>query len=98
MWKHQITNITSKTFSKSMYYNGNETRSNLPFQMVLYVNLWLFPAWLLIVIVNLDAKYNNLTSIYKLITVMVFSISSISEVLKLYLGFQNWQAAGLFQY
>ncbi|XP_076388535.1 transmembrane protein 17B isoform X2 [Megachile rotundata] len=55
--------------------------------MVLYVNLWLFPAWLLIVIVNLDAKYNNLTSIYKLITVMVFSISSISEVLKLYLGY-----------
>lgn len=87
MWKDQITNITSKTFSESMYYDGNETRSNLPFQMVLYVNLWLFPAWLSIVIVSLDAKYNSLTSIYKLIAIMVLLISLISEVLKLYLGY-----------
>lgn len=39
---------------------GNKTKSNLPFQMALYVNLWLFPIWLMIGIINLDAKVNTM--------------------------------------
>lgn len=66
---------------------GNKTKSNLPFQMALYVNLWLFPIWLMIGIINLDAKYNSLTNIYKFVTLAVFLIFLISESLKLYLGY-----------
>ncbi|XP_053995655.1 transmembrane protein 17B-like [Hylaeus anthracinus] len=68
-------------------FPGNKTRSNLPFQMALYVNLWIFPIWLSIAIISLDAKYNSLTNIYKLLMVAVFLILSISESLKLYLGY-----------
>lgn len=67
--------------------NYNKTRSNLPFQIALYLNLWLFPIWLIISIINLDAKYNNLSNIYKLIAVTIFLILSIFESLKLYLGY-----------
>lgn len=70
-----------------MFYNRNKTRSNLPFQIALYVNLWVFPVWLLIIIVNLDAKYDKLTNVYKLVAVAVFLVLSIFEILKLYLGY-----------
>lgn len=40
------------------YVPDNKTRSNLPFQIALYLNLWLFPIWLIISIINLDAKVN----------------------------------------
>ncbi|KAK9302734.1 hypothetical protein QLX08_005353 [Tetragonisca angustula] len=87
MSQFPVTNITNETFSKLMYYDRNKTRSNLPFQIALYVNLWLFPIWLLISIVNLDAKYNNLSNVYKLLTVATFLVLSIFESLKLYLGY-----------
>ncbi|XP_043518340.1 uncharacterized protein LOC122533053 isoform X2 [Frieseomelitta varia] len=87
MSQFPITNITNETFSKLMYHDRNKTRSNLPFQIALYVNLWLFPIWLLISIVNLDAKYNNLSNIYKLLAVATFLVLSIFESLKLYLGY-----------
>ncbi|XP_034178053.2 transmembrane protein 17 isoform X1 [Osmia lignaria lignaria] len=89
MWKHpvMVKGIINRTFSKSMYRKRNKTKSSLPFQMALYINLWLFPVWLLIVITNLDVKYDSLTNIYKLIGLMVFLILLISEILKLYLGY-----------
>ncbi|XP_026674424.1 transmembrane protein 17A-like, partial [Ceratina calcarata] len=50
-------------------------------------NLWVFPVWLLIIIINLDAKYYELTNVYKLVAVAVFLVLSIFEILKLYLGY-----------
>ncbi|XP_043797805.1 transmembrane protein 17B-like isoform X2 [Apis laboriosa] len=87
MVKFTETNIINETSSNLKYYDYNKTRSNLPFQIALYLNLWLFPIWLIISIINLDAKYNNLTNIYKLIAVTIFLILSIFESLKLYLGY-----------
>ncbi|XP_076242044.1 transmembrane protein 17B isoform X2 [Calliopsis andreniformis] len=55
--------------------------------MALYINLWLFPVWLLITTVNLDIKYHNLTSVYKVIIVATFLIFSMLECLRLYLGY-----------
>ncbi|XP_003400170.1 transmembrane protein 17-like isoform X1 [Bombus affinis] len=87
MSQFTTTNVINETSSKLMYHDYNKTRSNLPFQIALYVNLWLFPVWLLITVVNLDAKYNNLTNVYKLLTIAIFLILSIFESLKLYLGY-----------
>ncbi|KAG9428793.1 transmembrane protein 17B [Apis mellifera carnica] len=87
MVKFTETNIINETSSNLKYYDYNKTRSNLPFQIALYLNLWLFPIWLIISIINLDAKYNNLSNIYKLIAVTIFLILSIFESLKLYLGY-----------
>ncbi|XP_050488515.1 transmembrane protein 17B-like isoform X2 [Bombus huntii] len=87
MSQFTTTNVINETSSKLTYHDYNKTRSNLPFQIALYVNLWLFPVWLLITVVNLDAKYNNLTNVYKLLTIAIFLILSIFESLKLYLGY-----------
>ncbi|KOC66610.1 Transmembrane protein 17B [Habropoda laboriosa] len=87
MSKFTATDIINETCLKLMYHNRNETRSNLPFQIALYINAWLFPLWLLSIIINLNAKYDSLTNVYRLIIVAVFLILSISGSLKLYLGY-----------
>ncbi|OAD52309.1 Transmembrane protein 17B [Eufriesea mexicana] len=87
MWKFTMTNIINETSFKLTCHNCNKIRSNLPFQIALYVNLWFFPVWLLIIIINLDGKYNNLTNVYKPIIVISYLILSIFESLKLYLGY-----------
>ncbi|XP_076754656.1 transmembrane protein 17B [Xylocopa sonorina] len=80
-------NINNQTLYKSVYHDRNKTRSNLPFQIALYINLWFFPIWLLISAINLEAKYDNLTGVYKLIAVAIFLILAVSESVKLYLGY-----------
>lgn len=37
---------------------GNQIQSNLPLQMALYFNVWVYPLWFFVVLVNLDAKVN----------------------------------------
>ncbi|CAK9819318.1 Transmembrane protein 17B [Anthophora quadrimaculata] len=87
MSKLIATNIINERCLKLTYHNRNETKSNLPFQITLYINAWFFPLWLLTIVINLDAKYESLTNVYKFVTVAVFLVLSISESLKLYLGY-----------
>ncbi|CAK9812286.1 Transmembrane protein 17B [Anthophora plagiata] len=87
MSKFIATNIINERCLKLTYHNRNETKSNLPFQITLYTNVWFFPLWLLTIVINLDAKYESLTNVYKFVTVAVFLVLSISESFKLYLGY-----------
>ncbi|XP_015432314.1 PREDICTED: transmembrane protein 17B-like [Dufourea novaeangliae] len=65
----------------------NKIKANLPFQVVLYINVWLFPVWLLISITNLDLKYNNVSNVHNTIMLIIFLILLVSDSLKLYLGY-----------
>ncbi|XP_031847634.1 transmembrane protein 17B [Nomia melanderi] len=65
----------------------NKIKSSLPFQIILHINLWFFPIWLLTVFVNLDFRYSNITDIYNAIMLIIFLILSVCESLKLYLGY-----------
>lgn len=53
----------------------------------MYSNVWVFPVWLLVLIVCIDAKYKNLSDVYKVLTITVFMIISLLEGVRLYLGY-----------
>ncbi|XP_076645550.1 transmembrane protein 17B [Halictus rubicundus] len=66
----------------------NKIKSNLPFQIVLYINLWFFPIWLLVAVLNLDFNYSKyVRDVYDAILLIIFFILLVSESLKLYLGY-----------
>ncbi|XP_032673858.1 transmembrane protein 17B-like [Odontomachus brunneus] len=95
MWKTSVVTASDHIFPGLAYYNrrkefydiGNQIQSSLPLQMALYFNVWVYPLWLLVILVNLDAKYYYLTDVYKFITVAVFIVLSILEGIRLYLGY-----------
>ncbi|XP_076285417.1 transmembrane protein 17B [Lasioglossum baleicum] len=66
----------------------NRIKSNLPFQIVLFINLWFFPIWLLVAVVNLDLNYSKyVRDVSDAILLITFFILVVSECLKLYLGY-----------
>ncbi|XP_078053062.1 transmembrane protein 17B isoform X2 [Augochlora pura] len=66
----------------------NKIKSNLPFQIVLYINLWFFPIWLLVVAYNLDLNYSKyVKDVCNAILLVIFAILLVSDSLKLYLGY-----------
>jgi len=44
--------------TRYLLFAGNQIQANLPLQMALYFNVWVYPLWFLIILVNLDAKVN----------------------------------------
>ncbi|CAL7950811.1 unnamed protein product [Xylocopa violacea] len=79
--------INNQISYKSIYPDCSEIHPNLPLQITLYLNLWFSPGWLVVSFINLTLKYDNLTDVYKLISVAIFLVFTISEFAKLYLGY-----------
>ncbi|XP_076679382.1 transmembrane protein 17B [Andrena cerasifolii] len=82
----QPASLLKHSTEQCTYYR-KKTRPNLPFQMALYIDLWIFPVWLLITITNLEAKYESLTSVSKVVTLTAVLVLLVFESLKLYLGY-----------
>ncbi|NXL91376.1 TMM17 protein, partial [Alectura lathami] len=67
----------------------NEMISSLPLQMSLYFNVYFFPFWWLCTVVMLQLKYPVLSDYYKFILVTVIFLTSLIEVIRLYLGYMG---------
>ncbi|RLW07000.1 hypothetical protein DV515_00003911 [Chloebia gouldiae] len=64
-----------------------EILSSLPLQMSLYFNVYFFPFWWLITVVILYLKYPALSDYYKFIMVTIMILVSLTELIRLYLGY-----------
>ncbi|XP_041260305.1 transmembrane protein 17 [Onychostruthus taczanowskii] len=64
-----------------------EILSSLPLQMSLYFNVYFFPFWWLITVAILYMKYPALSDYYKFILVTVMILVSLTELIRLYLGY-----------
>ncbi|KFP39427.1 Transmembrane protein 17, partial [Chlamydotis macqueenii] len=67
----------------------NEITSSLPLQMSLYFNVYFFPFWWLSTVVTLHQKYAVLSDYYKFILVTIMIMTSLMEVIRLYLGYMG---------
>ncbi|KAJ7344964.1 hypothetical protein JRQ81_000914 [Phrynocephalus forsythii] len=67
----------------------NEIVSSLPLQMSLYFNLCFFPFWWASSVVMLQLKYPVLPDYYKFILVTVIILTSLIEIIRLYLGYMG---------
>ncbi|XP_026568653.1 transmembrane protein 17 [Pseudonaja textilis] len=67
----------------------NEIVSSLPLQMSLYFNFWFFPFWWASSIAMLQQKYSVLPDYYKFILVTSIILTSLIEVIRLYLGYMG---------
>ncbi|NWI88796.1 TMM17 protein, partial [Pitta sordida] len=67
----------------------NETVSSLPLQMSLYFNIYFFPFWWLSTVVILYLKYPVLSDYYKFILVTIMILTSLIEIIRLYLGYMG---------
>ena len=66
---------------------GNQLVSNLPLQMVLYLNVIYFPCWLGVTIMVTSVKFHLLNYLYKFVLVTILVAVIIIEVVRLYLGY-----------
>uniref|UniRef100_A0A8B9FX20 Transmembrane protein 17 n=1 Tax=Amazona collaria TaxID=241587 RepID=A0A8B9FX20_9PSIT len=69
--------------------DDNEVVSSLPLQMSLYFNVYFFPFWWLSIVVMLHLKYPDLSDYYKFILVTIMILTSLIEVIRLYLGYMG---------
>ncbi|XP_062974600.1 transmembrane protein 17 [Elgaria multicarinata webbii] len=67
----------------------NEIISGLPLQMSLYFNLWFFPFWWVSSVAMLQLKYPVLPDYYKFILVTIIILTSLIEIIRLYLGYMG---------
>ncbi|NWU60971.1 TMM17 protein, partial [Pterocles burchelli] len=67
----------------------DERVSSLPLQMSLYFNVYFFPCWWLSTVVMLHLKYPILSDYYKFILVTIMILTSLIEVIRLYLGYMG---------
>ncbi|NWU44403.1 TMM17 protein, partial [Hylia prasina] len=64
-----------------------EILSSLPLQMSLYFNVYFFPFWWLVTVAILYLKYPVLSDYYKFILVTIMILVSLTELIRLYLGY-----------
>ncbi|NWT88527.1 TMM17 protein, partial [Lanius ludovicianus] len=64
-----------------------EILSSLPLQVSLYFNVYFFPFWWLITVAILYLKYPDLPDYYKAILVTIMILVSLTELIRLYLGY-----------
>ncbi|NWW81354.1 TMM17 protein, partial [Climacteris rufus] len=64
-----------------------EILSSLPLQMSLYFNVYFFPFWWLLTVAILYMKYPLLSDYYKFILVTITILVSLTELIRLYLGY-----------
>ncbi|KAK0089811.1 hypothetical protein PV325_005118 [Microctonus aethiopoides] len=95
MWKSTVITASDRIFPGLVYYNqekqlcdtGNCIKSNLPLQMTLYFNVWLFPIWILIMLLGLNSKYYNLSVLHQFITITIYILIVVLECIRLYFGY-----------
>ncbi|XP_058810699.1 transmembrane protein 17-like [Phymastichus coffea] len=95
MWKSSIITASDRIFpglarhdtKKEFYDIGNQIKSNLPLQIALYFNVRYYPVWVLFLIYYLDAKYYDLSQVYKFVSVAAFLAVTVLEGTRLYLGY-----------
>ena len=66
---------------------GNQLMSNLPLQVLLYLNVVYFPCWLGVILTVCSVKYHLLNYLYKFVLVTVLVAIVIIEIVRLYLGY-----------
>ena len=66
---------------------GNQLVSNLPLQVLLYLNVVYFPCWLGVILTVCTVKYHLLNYLYKFVLVTVLVAVIIIEIVRLYLGY-----------
>ena len=77
----------SSSLQSAMTRLGNQVVSNLPLQVVLYLNVIYFPCWLAVTIMVTFLKYQLLNYLYKFVLVTVLAAVIIIEIVRLYLGY-----------
>ncbi|XP_008558414.1 transmembrane protein 17B isoform X1 [Microplitis demolitor] len=95
MWRSKVITASNRIFPGLIYHDwekqywdaGHLVKSNLPLQMALYFDIWFFPIWFFTILLGLDAKYYNLSGVYKFINISVYLLITCIECLKLYLGY-----------
>ena len=66
---------------------GNQLMSNLPLQVLLYLNVIYFPCWLSVILMVVSVKYHLLNYLYKFVLVTILVAVIIIEIVRLYLGY-----------
>ncbi|KAL7300791.1 transmembrane protein 17-like [Trichogramma pretiosum] len=95
MWKSSVVSASDRIFpglachdrKKEFFDIQNRVQSSLPLQIVLFLNVYYFPVWVLFLIYYLDAKYYELSEFYKFVSVAVSLTVVCLECTRLYLGY-----------
>ncbi|XP_052802581.1 transmembrane protein 17B-like [Mya arenaria] len=95
--RRTMNNVTDRLFpvSKSMrdpqnhqiIKAGNDYVTNLPLQMAIYFNAFFAPFWIIVTVVGLEVKYDELNILYKITLIAVYITYTIIEVVRLYVGY-----------
>ncbi|XP_077971511.1 transmembrane protein 17-like [Styela clava] len=93
--RQALSNLSNKLFMQgnSKYDNftsqlpGNEILTNLPLQMTMYFNVYLFPFWFTTYCVMLGVKYSYLGGTFKVILIAMLILYTLIEIARLYLGY-----------
>ncbi|KAK2147176.1 hypothetical protein LSH36_565g01026 [Paralvinella palmiformis] len=95
--RNAVTSVTNVVFppSKSatdpqqqhLMKSGLDYVSSLPLQMALYFNVFYYPLWLITCIVGLQAKYEALSVLYKIIIIAILVVMTVVEIIRLSLGY-----------
>ena len=77
----------TNTMEQAAIKLGNQLVSNLPLQVLLYLNVIYFPCWLGVILMVTSVKYHLLNYLYKFVLVTILVAVIIIEVVRLYLGY-----------
>ena len=66
---------------------GNQLMSNLPLQVLLYLNVIYFPCWLSVILMVVSVKFHLLNYLYKFVLVTILVAVIVIEIVRLYLGY-----------
>ena len=66
---------------------GNQLMSNLPLQVLLYLNVIYFPCWLSVIMMVVSVKFHLLNYLYKFVLVTILVAVIVIEIVRLYLGY-----------
>ena len=64
---------------------GNQLMSNLPLQVLLYLNVIYFPCWLSVIMMVVSVKFHLLNYLYKFVLVTILVAVIVIEIVRLYL-------------
>ncbi|KAG1669946.1 Transmembrane protein 17B [Nymphon striatum] len=80
-----ITQVFHNERSENAF--GRKISSSLTLQMSLYFNGFLFPFWLVGIVLILSVKYSHLSELYRIVLVTILIVITIIEVIRIFLGY-----------
>ena len=78
---------TTNTMETAALKLGNQLMSNLPLQVLLYLNVIYFPCWLSVILMVVSVKFHLLNYLYKFVLVTILVAVIVIEIVRLYLGY-----------